>query len=73
MPNNLLTEFTTQESGNIAVENGVIIPLIGIEYHPYIIYFNLSNEIPELLKPKNKLLHKREGFCLRVKNVRIYL
>lgn len=73
LPDDLLTEFTTQETGDIAVENGVIVPMIGIENYPYIIYFNLSGEKPELLKPGNQLQHSREGYCLKVENRRIYL
>lgn len=73
LPDDLLTEFTTEETGDIAVENGVLLPMIGIENHPYTIYFNLSGEAPELLKPENQLQHKRDGYCLRVENGRIYL
>lgn len=73
LPDDLLTEFTTQESGDFAVENGVIIPMIGIENYPYTIYFNLSEETPELLKSESELQHKREGYCLKVENGRIYL
>lgn len=73
LPDDLLTEFTTEETGDIAVENGVVVPMIGIENYPYTIYFNLSTDTPELLKPGNKLQHKRDGYCLRVENGRIYL
>lgn len=73
LPNDLLTEFTTKETGDVVVEDGVIIPMIGIENYPYTIYFNLSTETPELLKPESKLQHKCDGYCLRVENSRIYL
>lgn len=73
LPDDLLTEFTTEETGDLAVENGALIPMIGIENYPYTIYFNLSNETPELLKPESNLQHKREGYCLRVETGRIYL
>lgn len=73
LPDDLLTEFTTEETGDIAVENGVIVPMIGIENYPYTIYFNLSTETPELLKPESQLQHQRDGYCLRVENGRIYL
>lgn len=73
LPDDLLTEFTTEQTGDVAVENGVIIPMIGIENYPYTIYFNLSNETPQLLKPENQLQHKRQGYCLKVENGRIYL
>lgn len=73
LPDDLLTEFTTQDTGDIVVENGVIIPMVGIENHPYTIYFNLSSETPELFKPENILLHECDGYCLRVENGEIYL
>lgn len=73
LPDDLLTEFTTEETGDQVVEQGVIVPMIGIENHPYVIYFNLFGEAPELLKPENTLQHQREGYCLKVANGRIYL
>ncbi|TDX09823.1 hypothetical protein [Flavobacterium sp. S87F.05.LMB.W.Kidney.N] len=73
LPDDLLTEFTTKETGDEAVENGVIVPMIGVENHPYTIYFNLLDENSILLKPENDLQHQREGYCLRVVNERIYL
>lgn len=73
LPNDLLTEFTTEETGDEAVENGVLIPMIGIENYPYTIYFNLSGETPELLKPGNNLQHQQDGYCMNVTNGRIYL
>lgn len=73
LPDDLLTEFTTKESGDEAVENGVMVPMIGIENYPYTIYFNLSGEHPELLKAENKLLHRCDGYCMKVENERIFL
>lgn len=73
LPDDLLTEFTTKATGDQVVEEGVIVPMIGIENHPYTIYFNLSVETPELLKPENEIQHQRDGYCLKVVNGRIYL
>jgi hypothetical protein len=73
LPDDLLTEFTTQETGDHAVEQGIMVPMIGIENHPYTVYFNLSDEIPVLLQSENKLQHKRDGYCLKVTSGRIYL
>lgn len=72
LPDDLLTEFTTQESGDRAVEQGVLLPMIGIENYPYTVYFTLDEEA-ELLKEGNQVQHNRDGYCLRVKNDRIYL
>ncbi|ABQ07155.1 hypothetical protein [Flavobacterium johnsoniae] len=73
LPDDLLTEFTTEETGDQVVEQGVIVPMIGIENYPYTIYFNLSDETPELLKAENEVQHQRDGYCLKVVNGRIYL
>lgn len=73
LPDDLLTEFTTQETGDIAVQQGVLVPLTGVENYPYTIYFNLSEETPELMKPGNNLQHKKDGYSLKVNNGRIYL
>lgn len=73
LPDDLLTEFTSKETGDQVVEEGVMIPMIGIENYPYTVYFNLSDDIPELLKPGNNLQHQRDGYCLKVMNRRIYL
>ena len=73
LPDDLLTEFTTEETGDQAVEQGIIVPMIGIENHPYTVYFNLSENESELLKPESELQHERDGYCLKVNNGRIYL
>ncbi|WP_149206859.1 hypothetical protein [Flavobacterium johnsoniae] len=73
LPDDLLTEFTTEETGDQVVEEGVIVPMIGIENYPYTVYFNLSNETLELLKAENEVQHQRDGYCLKVANGRIYL
>mgnify|MGYP003584170024 CR=1 FL=1 len=73
LPSDLLTEFTTKETGDQVVEDGIIVPLSGVKNYPYTIYFNLSDEIPELLKEGNHLQVKQEGYCLKVENGEIYL
>jgi len=73
LPDDLLTEFTTEETGDQVVEEGVIVPMIGIVNYPYTVYFNLSDDVPELLKPGNELQHKRDGYCLKVISEKIHL
>jgi len=43
LPNDLLTEFTTEETGDVAVSEGIILPIRGIENLPYTVYFNESD------------------------------
>ncbi|SOD11594.1 hypothetical protein [Pedobacter xixiisoli] len=73
LPEDLLTEFTTKATGDQVVEDGIMVPLAGVENYPYIIYFNLSNHTPELLKEGNKLQVRQDGYCLKVENNQIYL
>lgn len=73
LPDDLLTEFTTQDTGDVVVEEGIIIPLARVNNYPYTIYFNLTNDTPELLKPGNDLQVRQDGYCLKVESGRIYL
>lgn len=73
LPDDLLTEFTTKETGDKVVEDGIIVPLAGVENFPYTIYFNLSDTTPELLKDGNTLQIRQDGYCLKVENEEIYL
>ncbi|RWX01616.1 hypothetical protein [Flavobacterium cerinum] len=73
LPDDLLTEFTTNETGDKVVEDGIIVPLSGVENLPYTIYFNLSDDTPELLKDGNKLQVQQDGYCLKVESGQIYL
>jgi len=73
LPVDLLTEFTTEETGDQVVADGIIVPLAGVQNYPYTIYFNLSNDTPELLKEGNHLQIRQGGYCLKVENNQLYL
>ncbi|WP_175716121.1 hypothetical protein [Burkholderia anthina] len=73
LSDNLASEFTTNDSGDNAVLEGVVIPLAGIENHPYTIIFTLDGDAPELLKPESRLQHRRGGYVLRVEHRSIML
>ena len=73
LPDDLLTEFTTYDTGEEAVHNGVIVPMIGVKNYPYTICFNFSDGTPEVMKSGNQLQHKKDGYCLKVTNGEIYL
>ena len=44
LSDDLATEFTTNESGDRAFSEGIVIPMNGIENYPYTVLFNLSGE-----------------------------
>nr|WP_175799768.1 hypothetical protein [Burkholderia anthina] len=73
LPDNLASAFTTNDSGDHAVLEGVVIPLAGIENHPYTIIFTLDGDTPELLKAESRLQHRRGGYVLRVAHRSIML
>ena len=73
LPDDLITEFTTQDSVDEAVEQGVLVPICGVENHPYMAYFNLSGDEPILSQQENQILHSQDGYCLYIANERLYL
>ena len=73
LPDDLATEFTTNESGDNVVKDGILIPLAEVENYPYTIIFNLSNEIPELMQNENELQVRQDGYMLKVESGTIML
>jgi hypothetical protein len=68
LPDDLARAFTTGDSGDQAVRDGVILPLAGIDNLPYHILFTLDGRTPALLEPGSRLKHRRGGYWLRVEN-----
>ena len=66
LSDDLAMEFTTNESGDRAFVEGIVIPMTGIENYPYTILFNLSGDTPELCKEKNRLQFRKSGYSLKV-------
>lgn len=73
LSDNLAMEFTTNESAEAAVYNGIILPMAGIENYPYTIYFDLENETPELLGRENRLQFRHGGYSLKITNKKLML
>ncbi|WP_420212149.1 hypothetical protein ACN8ZM_19880 [Burkholderia aenigmatica] len=73
LSDDVATAFTTSDSGDRAVQEGVVIPLAGIENHPYTVIFTLDDATPELLKTGSRLQHRRDGYVLRVEHRSIML
>jgi len=67
LPDDLITEFTTQPTIDEAVEQGVLIPMCGVENHPYNIYFNFDDS-SIFSKQENQLQHRQDGYCLHITN-----
>ena len=68
LSDDLATEFTTNESGDRAFSEGIVIPMSGIENYPYTVLFNLSGDKPELCKGESRLQFRRSGYSLKVDN-----
>ena len=68
LPEDVASALTTSDSGDRAVLEGVVVPLVGIENHPYTVIFTLDGDTPELLKTGSRLQHRRGGYVLRVEH-----
>lgn len=68
LPDDLAREFTSTDSGDRAVLEGVVLPLAGIDNLPYRIIFSLDERTPALLEAGNRLAHRRAGYVLHVEN-----
>lgn len=68
LPDDLARAFTTGDSGDLAVAEGVILPLAGVDNLPYHILFTLDGRTPALLEPGSRLKHRRNGYRLKVEN-----
>ncbi|MBJ9973907.1 hypothetical protein IAE35_02330 [Pseudomonas sp. S75] len=68
LPDDLAHAFTTGDSGDRAVLEGVVVPLAGIDNLPYHIIFSLDEAIPALLQPDSRLVHRRAGYVVHVEH-----
>lgn len=68
LSDNLAIEFTTNESGDRAFLEGIVLPMTDVENYPYTILFNLFGNTPELCKEGNRLQFRRSGYSLKVDN-----
>ncbi|MEO3739438.1 hypothetical protein [Kosakonia sp. WA-90] len=73
LDDDVASEFISNDSGDRAVQQGIVIPLAGIENYPYTVIFTLADETPELLKPESHLQHQRGGYVLRIENRQLML
>lgn len=73
LSDDLLHEFTTNESAELATQNGVIIPMSSVSNQPYTIFFNSNNQTSEFEKDSSTLLFKKSGYVLNVINNEICL
>lgn len=68
LPDDLAQSFTHTDSGDRAVQEGVILPLAGVDNLPYHILFTLDERTPALLEPGSRLKHHRKGYVLQVQH-----
>ncbi|MCL5130532.1 MULTISPECIES: hypothetical protein [Flavobacteriaceae] len=73
LSNNLISEFTENNSGDLVVEKGALIPLSGIANYPYHIFFQINSEDSIFDNNENDLQFKRVGYFLEIVNQEIYL
>ncbi|WP_299895484.1 hypothetical protein [uncultured Aquimarina sp.] len=62
----LINEFTTNESAEVAVQKGVMIPMGGIINQPYTIFFNIDHEPSVFTEDTSLLVFEKTGYILEV-------
>lgn len=62
----LSMEFTTNESADLAMEEGIFLPMYGIENYPYTILFTFETEPAQLLKKENRLQFCYDDYSIKV-------
>jgi hypothetical protein len=73
LPDDLITNMTITDFGDKVVKEGKMIPLSNVKNYPYTVYFNLTGKNIELLKPKNNLQVRQDGYLLEVTKEKICL
>ncbi|WP_405397518.1 hypothetical protein [Maribacter sp. Asnod2-G09] len=73
LSNDLATEYTTNESGDEIVSEGVLIPMSKITNQPYTVIFNVLEGVSEFENVENNLIYKKEGYILKVENNKVIL
>lgn len=73
LSSDLIYEFTSNDSGDLVVEKGVLIPMSGVANYPYTIIFNTDNEPSIFDKQVHQLQFKKTGYFLNVINEEICL
>ena len=73
LSDDLISEFTSNTSGDLAVEKGVLIPLSGVVNYPYHIFFQTKENQSIFKEQKHDLQFKKTGYVLEVISGEIYL
>ncbi len=73
LADDLASEFTTNESGDQAVAEGIVLPMSRIANYPYTIIFTWAEEAPLLLEDASRLQFRREGYTLQVAHEKLVL
>lgn len=62
----LASEFTSNNSIDQAMEEGLVLPMQGIENYPYTIIFDIEESQITLLQKENHLQFHYEDYCIKV-------
>ena len=73
LSDNLIQEFTTNISGDLVVEKGVLIPMSGVENYPYHIFFTFNAKDTAFNNHESDLQFRKKGYILEVISNEIYL
>ncbi|WP_025663119.1 hypothetical protein [Aquimarina megaterium] len=73
LSDDLISEFTTNDSAELAIQEGIMIPMSNIKNQPYTIFFNTNGQTSVFKKDTSLLLFEKTGYVLHVINDEICL
>lgn len=66
LPPDLADAFTTTDAAERAATEGALLPIPGVENHPYTVAFVTAPDTPELGAPGAQVVHRGEAYALRI-------
>ncbi|WP_074407325.1 MULTISPECIES: hypothetical protein [Aquimarina] len=73
LSDDLMSEFTTNDSAELAIQKGVMIPMSSIKNQPYTVFFNTDDQMSVFKKDSSLLVFEKTGYVLHVINDEICL
>ncbi|WP_051575777.1 hypothetical protein [Aquimarina atlantica] len=73
LSDDLMGEFTTNDSAELAIQEGIMIPMSNIKNQPYTVFFNTNGQTSIFKKDTNLLLFEKTGYILNVINNEVCL
>ncbi|WP_299260230.1 hypothetical protein [uncultured Aquimarina sp.] len=73
LSDDLMSEFTSNASAELAIQKGIMIPMSSIKNQPYTVFFNTNNKASVLKEDTSLLVLEKTGYILEIINNEVCL